>query len=412
MSTGPVFSTRVLGCLVAAVAITFAASMLLSIQGGETAKTDETIGANTYSRSAVGYAGLYNVLQKRDLRAVQAQFDVLAKLGGNGLLVLAEPSRNLAGDELRNRIFAAKNILLILPKWNVQRSEHRRDWIGSARLTPVDLPQSVYSLVSADGEVVRVAAGGAFTRNVVGHSPSLSGTMQLIRNSKMRWLAGTPEGMILGEIEDKGRRIWVLSDPDIAENHGIGKGDNAAFLLVIVQQLAGGSAPIVFDETIHGFTSSAKPPMQLLLGFPYNLLALQAVMALGLLLLATTGRFGVPQILPPALGAGKRGLIANAALLIDFGGHHAAVLKRYAQTSLRDAARQLRAPGGLEGAALTGWLDRASKARGLPDSASDLLSKAENASSSDLARLFATARSLYFWKKELLNGTARRPHDH
>ena len=411
MSTGPVFSPRILVCLVAAVAITFAASVLLSLQGGQTAKTSETIGANTYSHSAVGYAGFYEFLRKSKQPVVQAQVDVLAKLGSNGLLVLAEPSRNLAGDELRNRIFAAKNILLILPKWSVQRSEDRRDWIGEAKLQPLGLPQSVYSLVSAYGQIVRVAADGAFPRTVMGLSPSLSGTMQLIRNSKMRWLAGTPEGMLLGEISDNGRRIWVLSDPDIAENHGIGKGDNAALLLDIVEQLAGGKKPIVFDETIHGFTSTVKPPMQLMLGFPYNLLALQAVVALGLLLLATTGRFGVPQILPPALGAGKRGLIANAALLIDFGGHHAAVLKRYAQTSLRDAARQLRAPRGLEGPALTGWLDRASKARGLPDSASDLLSKAENASASDLARLFATARSLYFWKKELLNGTARRPHD-
>ena len=34
--------------------------------------------------------------------------------------------------------------------------------------------------------------------------------------------------ILLGEIIDRGRRITVLSDPDIIENHGIGQGDNAA----------------------------------------------------------------------------------------------------------------------------------------------------------------------------------------
>ena len=70
----------------------------------------------------------------------------------------------------------------------------------------------------------------------------------------------------------------------------------------------------------------------------------QGVLAIALLLWATLGRFGAPEPAPPALEAGKRGLLRNIAKLLDFTGHHEIVVQRYVQETLRDAARQLHAP--------------------------------------------------------------------
>ena len=43
--------------------------------------------------------------------------------------------------------------------------------------------------------------------------------------------------ILIGEIVDSGRRIWVLSDPDIIANRGFGRGDNAALSVAVVDRL-------------------------------------------------------------------------------------------------------------------------------------------------------------------------------
>lgn len=402
------FSPKVLFTLIAAITITFALSILLSFQGEETGRGTDSIGANTYSHSAVGHAAFLEVLKRQGRVVQQAQQDVLDQTGSRGLLVLAEPDRNLASEELHAKLQRARNILLVLPKWQGTRSNDRRDWIGSAHLLPLSLPEAVLALVTGDGEIVRVDTTKAYKPSLLDHDPHLDGTRQLIAKSKLIPLIGTPDGILLGQIIDGNRRILVLSDPDIIENHGIGKYSNAALAVDIVDVLAKGNVQIVIDETIHGFATVVKPPLQLFTGFPYNIVAIQALVGLGLMLLATTARFGVPQLLAPSLGAGKRGLIANSALLIDFGGHHAALLQRYLHASLRDTARQLRAPRGLEGLELMAWLDKASQARGLAQNASGLIGQAENAPAKNLPKQFAAARALYFWKREMLHGPQGR----
>jgi len=80
--------------------------------------------------------------------------------------------------------------------------------------------------------------------------------------------------------------------------------------------------------------------------------------------------------------------------------------------TLQDAARALRAPAGLEGAALTAWLARASEARGIDPKPLAGLGDMPAARSRNLASLLAAAQALHHWRKDLPHGTPRRLDDH
>ena len=416
MNESSLFSRRVLISLVAAMTMAFAASLLLTTGRDGGAEAGDSVGANSYSLSAIGHAGFFEVLRTVGRPVLRSQFEPLGKLGANGVLVLAEPISSLASDEGRNKLFTARRILLILPKWGAVPSLQKRTWIGDAAPLPISRVQSVLSVVDPNGIVVRVPGADRFDRNVLSANPALEVPVQLIGNSKMTALISSPDGILLGEIREGTRRIWVLADPDIIENHGIGAADNATLAVDIIDQLRGNDGPIVIDETIHGFRGSGTSPLALLTAFPFGLLGIHALAAVVLLLWATIGRFGAPARMKPVFTADKRALIANTAALIDHGGHHAAMLRRYGQVNVQEAARALRAPRGLSEVALIAWLDRAGKSRGLKtqigDHVGDFLGAAVNSKPKDspknLPRAFARARAMYFWKKEIVDGFAGR----
>src|SRR5258708_5427031 len=170
----------------------------------------------------MGKGGFYEVWGAGGGRVFRSQSEPLGKLGANGVLVLAEPISSLAGDEGRNKLFTARKILLILPKWGAAPSQQKRTWIGEAAPLPISRVQSVLSVVDPKGIVVRVRFADRFDRNVLSANPNLEVPVQLIGNSKMTALISSPDGILLGEIREGNRRIWVLADPDIVENHGIG----------------------------------------------------------------------------------------------------------------------------------------------------------------------------------------------
>jgi hypothetical protein len=263
--------------------------------------------------------------------------------------------------------------------------------------------------VDAQPRITRAPAPTSFDVNVLSLAPSLSGAIQLAQGSKLKPILATSQGILLGEIRDARRRVVVLADPDAIENHGIGKGGNAAFARALFDFLGAPKATFVFDETIHGFhggSGDSKAPAALVLRFPLNLALLQALIGLALLGGAAVGRFGAPQIPPRALGQGKRGLIANIASLIDYGGHHSEWLEAYVEAVAHDAAQALKAPPDLDQKRLTAWLDRTGKARGARRPCSEILSSATQAGPKDLPRLLKAAQAIHQWKEEVLNGTS------
>jgi hypothetical protein len=149
--------------------------------------------------------------------------------------------------------------------------------------------------------------------------------------------------------------------------------------------------------------------------FPFVLATLQGVVAVGLLLWATMGRFGAPLPPPPPLQAGKYGLIQNTAKLFDFAGYQAVMVQRYVQALMRDMARQLHAPPGLSEDATAEWLARIGHARGVDFDCAAALRRADDLAryrKSSPAPLAALARDVFRWKQEITDGVSGHSRRH
>jgi hypothetical protein len=410
----PVFSRRLLLGWVGAAIATFALSLYFMGRPGEPGGTD-AVGPSTYSRSAIGHAGIADVLQRLGVTVIKSRESSADKLGKDGVLVLAEPRPTAISEPALRALLDARAVLLVLPKWTGRASEKNPGWLATAEEKPPSQAQWVLNLVAGGGEVVRESQMPAWTTNLLGgRRPQLERPVQLMRSGALRPIVGAPAGILVGELNQK-RTVWVLADPDVIANYGIAQADNAALTLAIINRLRGRNGPVVFDETIHGFVAQPANPLALLFQFPFVVATFQVVAALALLLWATMARFGAPQSAPPALSAGRQGLLLNVAQLITFAGHGQVMVRRYVQETVRETAQQLHAPRGLTGQGLAAWLTRVGQARGVTVDCAAVIREVEQLPDrrrGDLAPLVRIARDIHRWRREIVDGRSRHSRGH
>jgi len=410
MTGDSIFSRKLLiGWIVAAV-LTFAVSLYLM---GRRDQSTDTVGPSTFSRSAIGYAGLAEVLQRLDIPVVKSRYDSLGKLTPGSVLVIAEPLPGGKTEEIMRTLLKADTILLVLPKWTGQPSKKKSGWLGEAMAWPTSDVGWALHLVAPQADVLEVDQA-VWTTNALNLTPGLEAPIHLIHGDRLQPLIGDADGMLLGQLTDRNRKIWVLSDPDVISNHGLARAGNAALAVALIEHLRSGSGNVVFDETIHGFANATANPLLLLFRFPFVMATIQAMIAIALLLWATFGRFGTPQPAPQAISAGRQGLLENVAKLIEFTGHQEVMVKRYVLETLRDVGRELHAPRGLSTAALIGWLQRVSTARGVEVDGTAVVKEAaalEEGRRYNPATLVRLARQIHRWKGEIIDGRSRHPRD-
>jgi hypothetical protein len=408
----PVFSRRVLIGWVAGAVVIFAISLHL-MGAGEPTGPDGT-SPSTYSRSAIGHAGIAEVLQKLGLPVVKSTYNSLEKLTPGSVLVIAEPHPSRLSEESIRTLLKADTILLVLSKWGGVASEQKPTWLRQAReRMPADA-QWALRLVAPRAEVVRERGEVKWTTNALGLAPNLASPTQLVRGQGLRAIVGGPSGMLVAEVTGRDRKVWVLSDPDVISNHGLAREGNAALAVALVKRLRSGEGVIVFDETVHGYVSKPMSPFLLMFRFPFVIATVQGLLAVALLLWATMARFGAPQTAPPPLSAGRAGLLQNMAKLIEFTGHQQVMIARYVQETLREVARQLHAPRGLAGEGLVAWLQRVGSARGIDIDCGPLVRQAETIGPrrrGEMSSLVRLARDIHRWKGAILDGRSRHPHD-
>lgn len=436
MSNRPVFSPKILAGFIAVAAATFALSLLLSNE-----RRGDGLGPTAYSKSAIGYAGLAELLQQLHIPVVKSESNS-AKKAKAGLLIVAEPPAFGEADDPLKGLLTADKALVILPKWRGLGGRARAGWIDRAALLSSAEPQQVLRRLLNKEELARIARAEKWPKkdldaafdtrpdvvhvpkvvdwstNALGLAPSLSEPAQLMGfmgAAYLKPLVASSEGVLLGEIRKGSRRLWILSDPDVLSNHGLGADGkrNAVFAVTLINKLRNGG-PVVFDETIHGFVIQPAAPWKFIFQFPFVIVALEGVVALALLLWATIGRFGPPGRETAPLAAGKHGLIENVARLMSFAGYQKLMLARYVETMIRDAASQLHAPKGMPPADLGAWLDRIGKAKGVGIEAAALLARSKDiatAGSRNRATSADIAKQTYRWKGEMLNGPAGNPRD-
>jgi hypothetical protein len=394
--------SRVVAAWIAAVILLVIGTVALAIFGPT---STHTVGPSTFSRSAIGYAGIADVMHRLGARVVKSRGDSVTQLDPAGVLVIAEPPPSVAALQM-SRLMNAHTVLLVLPKWNGKESESHRGWISSAELLPPFLARSVAGVGRL--EVVRVPRVTSWLRNEIGRSPLISeGGVQLIKSSRLRPVIGNDSGMLVGELRGGGRRLWILADPDPMQNHGLADPDNAVFSVALINALRGADGNVVFDEVVHGFEDKGGSPIRLLFEFPFVLATVQGVLAVGLLLWATMRRFGAPVSPPVELPSGKLSLIEATANLLDFARHRPIIIQRYVHAIVQDVARQLHAPAGLADSALIEWLRRTARVRDAQIDCAAVVRRTDELAAGGrgaLTPLASLARDIFRWKREVIDG--------
>jgi hypothetical protein len=411
MTGESVFSPRLLIFWIAGAVLVFAISLYF-MGGGELGGPD-TVGPSTFSRSALGHAGIAEVLQELSIPVVKSRSSSLDKLAPGSVLVIAEPTHTAKVEDTVRALLKAKTVLLVLPKWLGAPSEQKPGWVAKVGEGPLSDAQWTLGLVAPRGEVVREPGSLTWTTNALEIAPILDAPTQLVRGDRLRPIIGSMQGMLVGEISDRDHKVWVLADPDVIANHGLA--NNAALAVALIKKLGSGDGGVVFDETVHGLVVPTTSPFLMLFRFPFVVATAQAVIAAALLLWATLGRFGAPQIVPPPLSAGREGLLQNMAKLVEFTGHQDVMVRRYVQETVRDVASQLHAPRELTGNELIAWLQRVGLARGVTvDCEAVLLEAADpgTARRRHAASLVRLARDIHQWRGEIIDGRARHPRSH
>lgn len=420
MTTTAVFSPRAMLGWLAAVVAAFA----LSIYFLAFSKPPErpAVGPSASSRSAIGFAGLAELIRRTGTTVTRVDGAGAGagksgdKSGGKSgnkpgtLVVLANPMDTQSVDDAGRYSFPrnAASVLIILPKWRGYPDPLHSGWITEASAVPLVEDDHVLAKAGIDGHTARVPRPETWTTNTLGITPELPAEVQVIQDTKLRPVIGAAGRVLLGEITEGNRRIWVAADPDMLANHGLFSGRNPELAVTLVDALAPAHGEVTFDEWVRGTAvPAAGNALTLMLQFPYIIVTLQLIAAAAFLLWAAMPRFGVPMPTPEVLAAGKQRLIDNAASLLRFSGHPEVVITSYVRLNVRSAARQLRSPPGLDWRQLVAWLTRVGTARGVGVDFADLIRRAEALATTPGAgarALVDIVHDTHRWKREILNG--------
>ncbi|MCU0725382.1 MAG: DUF4350 domain-containing protein [Planctomycetes bacterium] len=382
---------------------------LLAGSSGERA---ESAGADSFSRSAVGHGAFVEVLRRLGVPVAVSRFDSGRRAGDDAVLLIVEPDLDTERnrERFRRMLGTARRVLVVLPKRGSVTDPDHRGFVSKTDTLPVTTPQrQLDRLPLADQEAspVLFREEGEQVLSVpgLGH-PAIVRDPQ--RVSGLRSLDGrdvTTARSLAGRLPSDTREILVLADPDPMANHGLGRGENAAFCLALVEILREGWRTVVVDETLHGF--EVRPGLfAALLRFPLSLATAHGLFVLALLLLSASRRFGPPQPDGAGLEPGKEVLLGNTAELLRTGGHEGFVVARYYETCLSEVRRVRHVPPEFTTREAIDHLERVERARGIDAGARALGREVHEARKARRrgAPVLALARAIHHYRKEMTHG--------
>jgi hypothetical protein len=409
------FPVWALATLVAVAVLTALGALLLSSGGEPGGGLDDAVTPGTYSRSAIGHAGVARLLDRAGIQVTRSPLRPRQRRPPSSLVVIAEP-RLVAGAEAEIRpLIATGAALLVLPKWTGRPSTDRPGWIDDAELLSAGEAERVLRLVNGEARLVRSKDRAKWTENKLGPAPAPAAPVQLAQGGDLRPIVAAADGILVGEIRRGRWPLWVLTDPDVIANHGLGRDGNAEFALALFDGLRASTGSIVFIETVRGSAADRANPARLLFQRPLVFFTAQTLLAALLLLWAATARFGAAEAAPAALQAGRQRLLRNTAELLEYAGYEATIVARYVETTIRYVAGQLRAPRGLSETATIAWLERVGRARGVTIDCAELAQTAARLRAgrrSDRKAVAKLARDANRWKREIIDGSGEHSRRH
>jgi hypothetical protein len=420
------FSRKAIGWIAGVGVASFILALLLTAFG-EDLFSKPTPYANSYSRSALGHRGLVELLQSLGVGAVSRRTPGAADPGPVHPLIAAEPDPlvlEVAKDRLAELRREARSrnaaLVVVLPKWFGEPHASNPGWITGAKLMAGAYVSFVLkALDEPELENLTLVRGGPLRRPCSAYWHSTNGADFRVDLSPGQFLAPAPglepEVVCGGRLlvarhkSADGPEIYLVSDPDLLNNHGLARGDNAALVHELLTHRLGARG-VIFDETIHGYRRTPGILAEAF-RFPLLLAVLQTGVLLGVLLWAGMGRFGKPLPPPAGLGSGRQVLIDSTARLLTYGGHAPESLGRYFHQTVRMLAAAFGLPSDLPEAETLDRLQRISRERRLGMDLHRLRQQAEHPPSGEQAndRALSLARDLYRWRQEMMDGYRTHP---
>jgi hypothetical protein len=399
------FSKRTLAIIIVVAAVSLGAAVVLTVMGDDLNASAPSAGADSYSVSAIGHRGLVDILEKLEIPVLKSRGNSSDK-AKNGVLLVLEPtvSDDASKQRLRDLVKAAPRVIVVLPKWYGSAAIGDK-WIDDANLLPPSEVEDVLATLDLDYDasltISRSGAGNDFRGEDITKSPIIRHDPQLVDvGQDYEALVRDANGYAL---LFKSAHVYVVADPDVMNNHGLRKAENALFTVNLIEKLRNGG-PVIIDEVVHGYAQQPSL-LRTLFRFPLVLATLQVLICALLAIWAAMVRFGPTKAAAPAIAPGKDFLIQNTAALLHYGGHHADALRRYLMQSTAAVRHALHAPA-MPPNQMTAWLERVRQTRGGTISLVDLERDAHTADTPQ--RTVEVADRVYRWRMEMINGSQHR----
>jgi hypothetical protein len=397
-TSGP-FTART-GVLIALVGVfAFCALAVLGAYAPDLRAGDNG-GAHALSRSAIGYAGVVRAL-KLSGDPVLVDRSPLQGSRGEGLLV-ATPPPGAGEDDVTGLGFSGP-VLIVLPKWVAPPDPRHLGWVGKGFLIPP--AEATKPALLADGGLIRTrgvsrpvlrALAGPFTPGATLVEGPVDEFQTLLPKGWRSVLIDQTGATVLSR--DPDRPVFLLSDPDLINTHGLRDLDTLGSALTLLRTLRAGDGPIIFDVRLNGL-GHERSVLRLLFDPPFLAVTLCLAAAAALAGFQAACRFGPIRREPRALALGKQALVDNSAALIRLARRERHMGGRYAALVRDLAARAVGAPRDLTGDPLVAFLDRVGEQRGAIERLSKLSEEARLAPDRD--RLTSAARKLFRWRLEM-----------
>lgn len=352
-------------------------------------------GTHALSNAATGFSGLVRLAEAtgRRPRIVRS----VDELDSEDLAVITPDHGwvNLA-DVLEAR--GPRATLIVLPKWETAPSRTNSGWVEVSGLLPAGDPERTLD-PAAPFKVARVRSQGEQLRTVDLTAPPelrfiAPRVTQTIANSRLKPLITDVSGrIILGQVGN--RPLYVLADPDLINNHGMGDERQARGAMALLDFLnSTGATSVLFDVTVNGLGRS-RSPLKLAFDPPFLAVTLTIFVAMLLAGVQALVRFGAPQRTERAIAFGKSALVDNSAALIRKAGREADLGPRYVDVIRERAVALFRLPATLSPEVLDQRLEGLNTRR----SFNHLANEANQARSRD--ELLGVAQSLHQWIEEV-----------
>jgi hypothetical protein len=377
--------------------------------------------AHALSKSAIGFAGVVQLLGEMDRPALVARGDITGDYDDEGLMVLTLPP-GVPAEALWNlpttRTYDGP-VLAILPKW-VTVPTTRPGWVRKIDVGGINAERALGdpddTEEEPDGErragrkdtIKLVHAEGAAPNRLTfveeGRAPLKLQTGEIDRFQSFAAAPGwTPlvvdnrQRMVLGyrSLAD-GQMLYALSEPDLLNNHGLADLASARAGLAILAEVEA-AGPVYFDVTLNGLERS-RSALKLILEPPFLPATLCVLAAALLMIWHAAFRFGEPARDQRAFAFGKQALADNQAGLIRMAGREPRMARRYADLTRKIVAAAIGAPKDADAAVIDAALDRQAGKR-THDRLSELRARAEYAK--DNTEMMNIAERLYRWRLEM-----------